>query len=398
MQPLKLVIPGEYWDSQIYSGTLLLFARDGYLRTIDWDAIIEQLDVFPELKLAVHCAFLRSDYFYGAQWDLLFQDAEVKSLIQSKFERLAARQLVISEQLVSDFTLACRESPFPFPHADTTIYRNIFYMGSGSGVYCAPAYRKKDGGDLGPVERIWDCPTLSLAASYHRLALAAGDEGLFEKGIKVDDGTPADDDPTQITPENCIAANWVYFSIYGSSHVRDGFLADFRINREEAPDSLSNAPGEGGRELKSIVGARQIFKQTGYSWGNKDKICLARDGQVAVVGYNPYRDEEKKRLRPLGTIDLLPWKGEVVSGGTALFGTIIECENAIVVVPSEGEPITLPGEPVTWRVFPRSKHYENLLHIIYDDRIEILSFNHDYFVDQKAKCSGTRFTEARGRW
>jgi hypothetical protein len=397
MQPLKLTIEGEYWDSQIYSGSLLLFTRDGYLQTVDWDQVIARFEVPPELELAMHCAFLRSDYLYGTQWDLLFKDVEVKSLIQSKFQRLAALDLVIPERLVADFTLSSQESPFPFPHADTTLYRNVLYAGSGSGVYCAPSYGKKEDGALGPVEKIWDCSTLSIAASYNWLALAAGDEGLFEKEIDANKGMPSDPDPRQITSENCIATNWAFFSIYGSSHVGDGFLADFKMTRSEQSSSPSNEEGSDSRALKSIIGARDIFGQSGYSWGTKDKLCQAQDGRVTIVGYNPYREEEEKRLRPLGTIELLPWKGNVVAGGTALFGTIIECENAIVVVPSDGEPVAIPGEPVNWRVFPRSKHYENLLHIIYDNRIEIFSFNQDYFVDQKTKRSGIRFTEGR-RW
>jgi len=101
--------------------------------------------------------------------------------------------------------------------------------------------------------------------------------------------------------------------------------------------------------------------------------------------------EFENRLDDLGIIKLSEFKGDVVSGRTALFGTIIECDNALVIVPSEGPQFTLSGEPVNWRIFPSSKHYENHLHIIYEDRIEIFSFNHDYFVDQDAKRSGIRY-------
>ena len=52
--------------------------------------------------------------------------------------------------------------------------------------------------------------------------------------------------------------------------------------------------------------------------------------------------------------------------------------------------MTIRGEPVRWRIFPRSTNFTNQLHIIYDDRIEILSFVHDYFVNQKSKLAGTR--------
>lgn len=35
--------------------------------------------------------------------------------------------------------------------------------------------------------------------------------------------------------------------------------------------------------------------------------------------------------------------------------------------------------------------FKNQLHVIYEDRLEILSFNHDYFVDQEAKLSGITY-------
>ena len=126
-------------------------------------------------------------------------------------------------------------------------------------------------------------------------------------------------------------------------------------------------------------------------------MCQARQGRVHIVKYSPWEDAFGDRFKDLGVIRLAEWKGDVVSGGTAVFGTVIECDRALVIVPSEGQPITLSGEPVNWRTFPRSKYYENQLHVIYEDRIEIFSFNHDYFVDQETKRSGIRFAEF-GRW
>ena len=397
MQPLRMTIRGTYWDSQVYSGKLYLFSREGSLRTIDWDRLVESLKVPQELGLAMHCAFLRSDYFYGNQWNMLFEDKEVKSLIQSKFSRLAERDILVSEQIVGECTLATQDSPFPFPHADTTVYRNVLYAASRSGIFRSSCRRKKQAIIVGNAEKIWDCPMLSISASYNTLALAAGDDGLFELEINKDEGVPDKNaEPKEITKKNCTAANWLYFSTYGSSHVGDGFLADFKmIERKRQSDIARDWIGPNVRKLEKIVTAQKIFLEKGYSWGTKDKICQATNSRVEVVQYNPWKETDEERLRPLGTIQLQPWKGKVISGGIALLGTIIECENAIVVVPSEGDPITLPGEPVNWRVFPRSKYYENTLHIVYEDSLEIYSFNHDYFVDQKTKRSGIRFAESR---
>jgi hypothetical protein len=67
---------------------------------------------------------------------------------------------------------------------------------------------------------------------------------------------------------------------------------------------------------------------------------------------------------------------------------VIEYPTRLVVLRSDGEIETFEGEPVHWRVFPRSEHYSNQLHIIYEDSVVIVSFVHDYFLDQKAKLLG----------
>ncbi|HAO21275.1 MAG TPA: hypothetical protein DCQ37_12880 [Desulfobacteraceae bacterium] len=138
------------------------------------------------------------------------------------------------------------------------------------------------------------------------------------------------------------------------------------------------------RRFRSLISEDTIFHGSGYSWGVHDKLYQVRDGCVYIVRYQPW-----KRQRFIEEVRFDSWKGQVVSGKVASFGVIIECENAIVVLPSDdGTPITFKGEPVNWRIFPRSKYYENQLHIIYEDRIEIISFNHDYFVNQKSKRAG----------
>ena len=71
-------------------------------------------------------------------------------------------------------------------------------------------------------------------------------------------------------------------------------------------------------------------------------------------------------------------------------GVVVELEHALVVYPSRGEPVTIPGEPVNWRVFPRSRHYANQLHVIWEEHLEVWSFNHDYLVDQQNKLLGVR--------
>jgi hypothetical protein len=63
--------------------------------------------------------------------------------------------------------------------------------------------------------------------------------------------------------------------------------------------------------------------------------------------------------------------------------------HVLLIISSDARGYTfLEGEPVNWRVFPKSKYYTNQLHAVYDDYFCIYSFNDDYFVDQKQKQAG----------
>jgi hypothetical protein len=333
----------------------------------------------------MQCAFLRSDYLYGARWDLLFKDDEVRELVKQKFASLAAYELEVARGRLDEFSTA-QTNPFPFPHADSTIYKKNMYVVSRSGAFRATCNKKTRHPISSRTEKKWDAPIVAVAASYNSLAFAAGDEGLFELEIKPDYGDYSDrTGPKRLSSANCIDCNWAFYSIYGSSHVKPGYLAAFS---KHAEDSVTFH-----RQFEGLISDARIFRTKGYSWGCQDKLCQATTNSVRAVRYAPWEEDTEDQMQDLGTIQLAEWKGEVISGGVALFGTIIECENAVVVVPSEGPAITIPGEPVNWRIFPRSKHYENQLHLIYHDRLEILSFNHDYFVDQKTKSSGLAYRE-----
>jgi hypothetical protein len=124
------------------------------------------------------------------------------------------------------------------------------------------------------------------------------------------------------------------------------------------------------------------------------------DGEFQVVDYVPQADvKPQKDGKPKiykATPEFLEVNnektqlagGDVISTGTAPFGTVIEFDDHIVVMRSDGVLESFGGEAVHWRIFPRSEHYSNQLHILYEDRIEIVSFVHDYFVDQKKKWYG----------
>ena len=391
MSPLKLTIPGQYWDAQIYRGRLYLVDRRGGILTVDWDRLIENLGVDNDLKLAAVCAFKRSDYLYRVAATGIFHDEQFKTILNERFSRLAETPLVVDEEQVKTATLGQQDNPFPFPHTDSTIYGRRLYVSSQSGVFSANCSGRTKYPVSTSVKKLWDAPVFALGASYGSLALAAGEAGLWE--FTLDEGFSElfnlealpEDPPRNLTEQHCTDCQWAFHSIYGSSLKGPGVLAAYHKRRTESDAAYKR------REFDRLISDEEIFfgfeEPAGrYSWAAQDKICQAANGPIRVARYQPWKEE--KPIERLGSLSLEHHGEALVSAKVALFGTVVELDSSLVVLTSNDDSHAITGEPVSWRVFPRSRHYENHLHVIYHDRLDILSFNHDYLIDQRIKLSG----------
>ncbi len=143
MQALKITLPGCFWDSQIYSGRLYLFTRSGDLVTVDWDKLILDWPIGMSLEIALECAFGKGSYMYGAVWNRIFKDAEIKKVMGTKFSKLAKLDLEVSKNRLSRNILQTQQNKFPFPHSDSVVYYGSLFVVSLEGVHKADCADKK---------------------------------------------------------------------------------------------------------------------------------------------------------------------------------------------------------------------------------------------------------------
>jgi hypothetical protein len=392
MQPVKITIPGSYWDSFIYKGRLYLFGIDGDIRSIVWNDLTSMLKVPDKVKIAFICAFERSDYLYSHEVKDLLDDAEIRSVMKNKFAKLAKLDLQVTDKMLLKCEKNRQDNPCPFPHADIELYKDQLYSGSAYGLYEATCNKKTKYPISARPKKKWDGPVLGLSASYGTLAMAAGSEGLFEMELdnEIRFSFSKENNIIQTSEISCRDCAWTYYSVFASSD-NSGFLAEYSKMCDGKYDR------EADRHFERIESSNQIFGSDGYSWGIQDKICQATQNEIKVAKYQPWAEDTSERLYKIGTVEFKPWEGSVISANTASFGVVVELEKAITVFPSEGSSVTFDDEPVNWRIFPRSRYYENQLHIIYDDHLEILSFNHDYLVDQNIKVFGTSYFSRQQR-
>jgi hypothetical protein len=404
MQPIKITIQGDFVDCQIYRGRLYLWTFDGRIKVYKWVDLVNSLAKDEADAITLKFCFLDGNFLYKTELIELFKDKEFNSLLINKFLSVSTQNFEISANQADDFLFGEQDSPKNSLPTDTEIYNNKLYFITEKGLFVTSAHRNNNKYPVSTKpEHLWDCNLLSIKANkYPQLALSGGNEGLFELNISNDDDIWDKKNPIQICKGHSSFANYAYWSIYNSSNVDKSYMALFSLSQTESENEIadvfpSNKPYI--REYQEIVNDDKIFGTENIgkylSWGVQDKIYRATDFGFEIVKFNnkPKEYDGESYFEPIQTINLHPWKGKVIDGGTAYFGTVVECENALVVMLSNGESTTIEGPVTRWRVYPRSFNYENQLHVIKDDKIEIYSFNQDYFLNQKDKLVGIQYNE-----
>lgn len=408
MQPLKISLKGDFYDCQIYRGRLYLWDFEGALKVYDWTSIVQSLVKKETDKIALTFSFLDGNYLYKSSLIELFKDKDFKNLLLKKFKRVENKTFEITKKQLVKFQIGEQESPTGILPTDTEIYSNQLYFIHEKGLFSSSAHRTKTQKYLvsSRPTKLWDCNLLSIKANkYPQIALSGGDEGLFELNTsraqpenlkRVESKKPI----YQISNEHSSFSNYSYLNIYNTSLIKESFLATFKWDAKLQPSGHLDVARNFDEKLTSQTLFQTKSNQHFVSWGIADKIYKAKNGGFEIIKYNNYADEEKgeEKFQKLKSFNLHAWKGKVTNGGTAYFGNIVECENALIVILSDNQIITIPGPITRWRVYPRSMNYENHLHVILNDSIDIYSFNQDYFLSQEDKKIGIQFRNEKSKW
>jgi len=400
MNPMKITIYGNYFDCQIYRGRLYLWTFDGELLVYNWNSIVNTFINQEIDRIAMTFCFLDGNYLYKSSLVELFHDEEFRKLLLNKFARIQKTKYQITGEELKNHIISKQDIPSKILPTDTEIYGNTLYFATDKGFYSCDVHMRSDYKSAinKNVNTIWDCNLLSIKANkYPQIALSAGSEGLYEYNF-IADNKPCNlkkidtfSDIYQISTKHSMTANYTYQSIYNTSNVSNSYLAEFQFIKRE----------KWSRDFKEIIFDNNLFKCNGnrkyLSWGIADKIYRAKEHGFEIIKYFPSAKHKKgqETFERIDDVNIDAWKGEVVNGGTAYFGNIVECKNALVIIMSDKKIITIPGPITRWRVFPRSLNYENHLHVILDNKIVIYSFNQDYFIDQNNKAIGIKYSEEK---
>ncbi len=394
MRDLTLHLEGQWWDSLLYKGQLHLFGMDGSLSVYAWEELISDLaESLGEAGAALRFAFAESNAIYRAALD--------RARVRQCFAELSSGAFEIGGDILARYRLSETDNDFPFPHATSAFHYDRMIVASSRGVY--GAHYDPDSQDRTDAVRLSPLGANQAWPAYGNVAVAGGTEGLYQVDLKIKDREwPPEHVGDRLSDRACDACDWMYSNIIGMSFDEGSVLARFsqatrlgipitdpdKLAASDEDDDAPEIVRKAGpvAHLEDLTGNN--FDAPGHrplTWGSRDKIYKVERGHLAV-----FRLLSDGRTPFIGKVPLPTGLENLVSVKTSLFGLVFEFDESLMVLTSDGQSRTIEGEPVNWRIFPRSRRYENHLHVLREDCLQIFSFNQDVEQNQFDKLIGTR--------
>jgi hypothetical protein len=395
MPLVRLRIPGKYWDSLLYNDRLFLVRRDGAVEILNWDCLIDSLTIQdPAHRATVKHLFARGRAWYALAIQDQIHEGALGTVLNEGIDALARTDLRASRHQLKDAHLATVQID-DFPTTDFEAYGNVLFAASTDGVVAAHL-KRLDQIDLSRSSLITDTPALRVTASYGMLAIAGGVEGLFEVPVRhLDeyysywDAIPSR--PEYISSTPAYSCNYIRFDLAASTPGEGGYVGAFTRPRAGTAEDRSYEGYD--RQLLDTLDSKEIFDlEGGLLFGGGDRLMLATDKQYRSGGWDPYK--RKKDVQLFDALDAIysspsqidaPRRREPIDAALTVFGAVYEYEGSLVIAGTDGVQHLIRGEPVAWRVFPRSRRYLNQLHVIRNEYVDVFATSHDYFLRRDAR-------------
>jgi len=392
MRALKVRIEGDYWDSIIYNDKLMLVTGEGTMEVYPWDKLVGLLiSRHPDLELQLHHLLRRGRAWYalGIQ-DLMGHPASRSTLLAMADAAAGADLLISRKQLVAHRKAVVDVALFPT--TDLECYGSKLFVGSTDGLQVAALNSIKEL-ELSSDATVFDGPCLRLAASYKRLAIALGQEGLSETTAV---GYPRDPDLSpfsysmrQISKQWADSCGWAGSDLVATHRGAGGYVGAFERPERRDSEERFHQP-----DLVATVTSDRIFSATGGSLiASGGTVALIEGSSISSRSWNPFRQTEggpiADRQGPLKTESFRDGLG-ILDAGLAVFGAVVEYDTRMVVHGTDGKRRSIDGEVVNWRIFPRSMRYVNQLHLVKERWLDVHAFFHDYFVPAAKRGVGAK--------
>ncbi|WP_154990423.1 hypothetical protein [Priestia megaterium] len=361
MRNITIKIEGEFWDYLIKYNELILWTFDGKIEIYDWQRFIIDLSVKTDNYKIL-------ELFQGQSVDKMKKTSKyftVKDYYEPLYEDI---QIDISKYKLKKYLKMEFESPFDDLIISIDSYKNSMFVNTDDGLYVIDML------SYNGIQKIWDRSLYDIrVGTYGKVALSAGDEGVYEYNTSEElsfnslNVRKMDKNIYLLSNKHSNSVNWIDNYIYSTSAIEDAFITQ------------SNSQTEENNYIDKVIGESNIFKSYKrkiheISWASNNKLYRVYDyNKLEIVTFT--KDTEQNLNFTSHFVEFMAWKGRIISGASAKFGTVVECENALVIIYNEEDVLNLKGDIIRWKIYDRYHRYNNILGIIFEDSIVLKAYD-----------------------
>ena len=329
----RLSIQGDFFDCQLYGGRLYLWTFDGSLQVYNYSKIIDE-------------------WFNKKEW----QDLRGRQCHQYEGEEsdIYINSVELQKYLIYERGYLTDEFP-----TSTEVFSGGLYEANAKGLFTCklPVFK-----EMLPVEKIWDSPLVYVGGEKYRgLVCAAGSDGMFWMPSVTENR-----EFVHLSPRQTIKASFCNPGIYAQSSEGGAYL----LLKENAYNY--GKPFINENDLYPGMARMAYGQRMTWSWNNC--FYLAESHSLKVFEYV----SSKETMKLKDEIHFFYWKGSFVSAASSRCGTVVELDNAICLFEDwnkEDGHCTIIGPVTRWRMYPRSVSFSTHVHIIFNDRMDIVIMN-----------------------
>jgi len=364
---IRQFLPGSFEDAFVYMNTLVVVTTDREILTTRFDRLIHRSAIGRDSQLLAGLFLLRNDFLEEEGTRSMLKDSLLSESLARRVSQTEEALLDLDEwegrlgyeDLLGEGTLL-----------DLQIYNQRLFAGTTHGVVQTNLLFELD--DLrfsAPIKRT-DARCLSLNIRYGTLAASCGPDGLL---MSFDEFSELSNEPlsslavASTTPS--VRTSWLGYHIvnYESATSVSGFRSKYRptkssrkaniVTEISADEGLLGAESE---PADSDVDFRYNAHTTFFSHFSSGLFELRRrrwsHGRLGQIEFQSFGEMS----RPLSTHSIL-------------HGFVAETYDAVVQVEREAVYVLYSGEAIVVRSFPYSQWYRNLILVVAEDGLHIMS-------------------------
>lgn len=368
MAEININIAGDFIDSFIYSGVLFTVDTNGILCSYSWKNLID-------------------NYFRLYSSHSNFH----KKILDCRAENIPKIEQDITIFLERDFLEKNQKGTccdLDVWNTDLDVKDNILYISSERGLVSLPFLEEWDNGKVMKFNQLiplWkEAKVFGLSTgSWGRTILAAGDNGALEimnNGVEQLQKIGFHKNKEKVIDSNiCLDCEWssnstlaildglnskamyMFDSIDSDSRFKDSYKSKIQneITEEEIKKITSILSNENAKDI-SINEIQNSWFEGGRLYAidsNNKKFYFKSDKWVEVQGWKFNETNAVVKLKNISA------------------GKFIETESDELYRVEDGKEELLSDDFTSWRVFPRSKSYQDRIHVVNDDHLQIKIFN-----------------------